>query len=159
MDGENSRDLALSGEKKRYQAGMPVVGVNDVRPPLTAGLVGDFCRDAIKERKSKGVVLPLLTILILIRATWPIEKSRAIDQPNRNLGLRQAGFEKPCFAAPKEIPEIGDLCHVRRAFQRLPVSWKNDTSIDSELPQCTGQSGRNIRESPVLVRGYISEVT
>src|SRR5258708_22097874 len=120
MDGEDSPDLRLSGQKQRYQAGMPIIGMDNVRLPFVADPVGDCGRDVIEQGKSNSVVLPFLTMLILIRATWPIEKTRTVDQPDRNLRLRQASFEKPCLPMSTEVPEMGDLRQVRGPLQRLP---------------------------------------
>src|SRR5207248_189328 len=101
MDGENGRDLPPLGEKKWNQARVPIIGVNNVRPPFSAVLVGDLRRDMIEEGKTQGVVLPLFAMLVLIGPARSIEKIGTIDQPNRHLRLGQACFEQPGFAASR----------------------------------------------------------
>ena len=138
--------LALAGEKKRYQASVPVVRVYDVGTPPAGRTVGKARRDMIEERETKRIVRPVGAFFILIRPTRPIVEVGTIDKPNRNVTAGETCFEKARTAATKEISKSRNLLEMPRPFRAPAGKPASAPERRSQLHQGGRQRGGNVRQ-------------
>jgi hypothetical protein len=92
----------------------------------------------IEEREAKRIVRPLFPGFGLIEASRAAVEGRAIHQPHRHLGLRQAGLEEPNFAATEGVAEMKNFVRVWGAFDGLGIARDEQSHVDPEFPQRCG---------------------
>ena len=150
--GARSRSPAfapfLVENQQRHEAGLPVVDVNNLRPPFE--VTGEM-RDALGEEDESLRVVLVVAIVLVVEA-GAIEEARAVDEVNGQPG---AGFERPhlrlhALAAEREVEVVVEPFQVGKFLADAAIERRDEADLVALLPERLGQRADHVGQPAAL---------
>ena len=124
---------------------MPIMGMQDVRPPLRVRALRQRRGGPAEQRKPAMIVGPFAAHRIGIGAARPVVKGGVIDEIRANTALRQFGQRDPHPLDGKRRANARDLAQ-RQAIKQRGEARQHQPDIDTKSGQCRRQCRDDIAE-------------
>ena len=155
VNGEHrGRALSFQRQQGGHQAGLPVMAMHQLRPPVDAGAaLGDFGDGAAEQREARGVIGPVLAIGAGIGPAGPVEVAGGIDNVEDGLAVGQEALQQTHRRTGARYLEFTDQRELAGAGHHLPVTGQDHAHIMAQALQFQGQTAGDIAQAPGLDQG------
>ncbi len=152
VDGKDGgRAIRLAMQQGGYQPRLPVVAVDDLRPPVQQGTPQADAGDRLaEEHEAVGIVAPVAPTGVRVGIALPREMVGGIHQVGGQLAIRQPSTEDT-----HRLPGAGQAEVTQGPeFPQLPhgpgIGGDDEPCVMAKLPQGGGQGTGHVREAAGL---------
>ena len=155
VDGEHrGRTFGLQRQQGGDQAGLPVVGMQDIGAPAEPGPVtGDLHQGAGEDGEAPGIVRPVMAVGADVGVAGAVEAGRGIHQPDLDLSVGQAGFQQAYLFTGAGDLEGGDGPGVVHFLQHAAIGGQHQPQVVAQVAERPRQGAGHVGQAARLDQG------